>query len=151
MRLTTVLRKAAIVGLAVGVCGVTGASASASASASADRYLSGECSKDNKRFSGTARYYYNNAGGDVFTKFSWAISGSVGSKNDVGIDVYVDKNNAVDPWEGGYFTGSAKKGSGSTTVHINAPAKEKVYVRFGVDFDKANAVDPSCSFQTKRI
>jgi hypothetical protein len=149
MRLTTVLRKAAIVGLVVGVCGATGASASASASD--NRYLSGECSKDNKTLSGTARYYYNSAEGDVFTRFTWNISGSVGSKNDVAIDVYVDKNNAVDPWEGGHYTDSAKKGSGSKTVHIIAPAKEKVYVRFGVDFDKANAVDPSCSFQTKRI
>ncbi|MEV4178082.1 MULTISPECIES: hypothetical protein [unclassified Nonomuraea] len=149
MRLSTILRHAAIVGTAGLTLSIVGAGG-ASASASADKTLSGSCSSDPKGYSGSARYYYNSAGSDVFTKFTYTIGGRAGSKTDVAIDVYSDKNNAVDKWHGGWGTDSAKVGTKSATVHIISPAKDKVYVKFWVRWDLPG-LDPTCSFQTKRI
>lgn len=149
MRLSTILRHATIVGTAGLTLSIVGAGG-ASASAAADKTLSGSCSSDPKGFSGSARYYFNGVGRDVFTKFTYTVGGRAGSKTDVAIDVYSDKNNAPDTWWSGWSTDKAKVGTKSVTVSIPASSKDKVYVKFWVRWDLPG-LDPTCSFQTKRI
>ncbi|MFI6900605.1 hypothetical protein ACIBKY_05060 [Nonomuraea sp. NPDC050394] len=118
--------------------------------AAAPKYLSSSCSDDGYRL-GIGVHYYNDSTQHVVTKVSWHVGGNAGNTNYLAFRVYVDKNNAPDPDITNGYNLTVKKGFGEKSVSGRTSLSNKMYLGFGMQFHKANAVDPYCDGQTSRV